>query len=119
MKDGLQNLDSLHGEKYQKAMEEQYNKTGDGPYGSPGMLMGFVSYASLVSKEVLDQTISEIRKNSLANTDFEKRQEEVIVKQLSDPTFANIQTFCEYLEPSHSCDLTGSRYRCSTGRQQG
>ncbi|KAK4574075.1 hypothetical protein LTR86_001836 [Recurvomyces mirabilis] len=94
MKDGSQNLDSLHGAEYQKLMEEQYQKTGDGPYGSPGMLMGFVSYASLVSKEVLDQTISEIRKNSLAKTDFEKRQEDVIVRQLSDPSFANIQTFC-------------------------
>ena len=59
------------------------------------MLMGFVSYASLVSKEQLDATIDEIRKNSLAKTDFEKRQEETIVSQLSDPTFANIQTFCE------------------------
>lgn len=39
--------------------------------------MGFVSYASLVSKEQLDETIKEIRENSLAQTDFEKRQEEV------------------------------------------
>ncbi len=58
------------------------------------MLMGFVSYASLVSKDQLDATIKEIRANSNAVTDFEKRQEDVIVKQLSDPTFANIQTFC-------------------------
>jgi hypothetical protein len=63
-------------------------------YGSPGMLMGFVSYASLVSKEVLDETIAAIRKDSLAETDFEKRQEETIISQLSDPKFANIQTFC-------------------------
>ena len=58
--------------------------------------MGFVSYASLVGKEVLDQTIADIRKNSLAETDFEKRQEDVVVKQLSDPNFANIQTFCRF-----------------------
>ncbi|KAK5124436.1 hypothetical protein LTR85_001653 [Meristemomyces frigidus] len=94
LKDGLKSLDSLHGAEYQKAQDEMYKKTGKGPYGSPGMLMGFVSYASLVSKEILDQTIAEVRKDSLARTDFEKRQEDVIVKQLSDPNFANIQTFC-------------------------
>ncbi|KAK5135767.1 hypothetical protein LTR08_004753 [Meristemomyces frigidus] len=94
LKEGLQSLDSLHGAEYQKAQDDIYQKTGKGPYGSPGMLMGFVSYASLVSKEVLDQTISEVRANSLAKTDFEKRQEDVIVRQLSDPNFANIQTFC-------------------------
>ncbi|KAI4741863.1 alcohol oxidase [Aureobasidium sp. EXF-12298] len=94
LKDGLKSLDSLHNSEYQKAMEKVYQETGDGPYGSPGMLMGFASYASLVSKEVLVDTIAEIRKNSLAETDFEKRQEETIIAQLSDPKFANIQTFC-------------------------
>lgn len=93
-KDGLKSLDSLHDSEYQKAMEKVYQETGEGPYGSPGMLMGFVSYASLVSEEVMNDTIAEIRKNSLAKTDFEKRQEETIISQLSDPKFANIQTFC-------------------------
>lgn len=95
LKDGLQSLDSLHGAEYQKAQQDVYDKTGKGPYGSPGMLMGFVSYASLVSKEVLDQTIADVRKDSLAQTPFEKEQEETIIKQLADPTFANIQTFCK------------------------
>ncbi|KAK5115741.1 hypothetical protein LTR62_000830 [Meristemomyces frigidus] len=93
LKDGVQSLDSLHGEEYAKAAQEVYDKTGEGPYGSPGMLMGFVSFASLVTKEVLDQTIAEIRKDSLAGTQFEKDQEELIIKQLSDPTFANLQVF--------------------------
>ncbi|KAK5743521.1 hypothetical protein LTR17_002696 [Elasticomyces elasticus] len=108
LQDGLTSLDSLHGEEYQKAMEEAYNKTQDGPYGSPGMLMGFVSYASLVSKDTLDQTIKDIRQNSLAVTQFEKDQEDVIVRQLSDPTFANIQTFCigAQLDVSHGEDQT-------------
>ena len=57
--------------------------------------MGFVSYASLVGKDKLEETINEIRTNSNAKTDFEKRQEDVIVSQLSDDKFANIQTFCE------------------------
>lgn len=41
------------------------------------MLMGFVSYASIVDKQTLDATIAEIRKTSLAQTQFEKDQEEV------------------------------------------
>lgn len=94
---GLKSLDALQGQEYQQAMQKLYEEKNEGPYGSPGMLMGFVSYASLVDKQTLDNTISEIRKNSLAKTDFEKRQEDVIVRQLSDPTFANIQTFCEFL----------------------
>lgn len=44
---------------------------------STGMLMGFVSYASIVSPETLQQTIQEVRANSHAKTDFEKAQEEV------------------------------------------
>lgn len=96
LKDGITSLDSLHGVDYQKAQEKIYKETGKGPYGSPGMLMGFVSYASLVDQKTLDQTIEEVRKHSSAKTEFEKAQEEVIVKQLSDPTFANIQTFCAH-----------------------
>lgn len=92
--DGVNSMDALHGEEYQKAQQELYEKTNNGPLGSPGMLMGFVSYASLVDKETLENTINEIRKTSLAKTDFEKRQEDVVVRQLSDPNFANIQTFC-------------------------
>lgn len=92
--DGVISMDSFHNEEYQKAQQKIYEETNLGPLGSPGMLMGFVSYASIVDKETLDSTISEIRKNSLAKTDFEKRQEDVIVQQLSDPKFANIQTFC-------------------------
>ena len=92
--DGVMSMDALHGAEYQKAQEEIYKKTNKGPYGSPGMLMGFVSYASLVDQHTLDATIKDIRANSLAKTQFEKDQEEVIVRQLSDPTFANIQTFC-------------------------
>jgi choline dehydrogenase-like flavoprotein len=116
LKDGLKSLDSLHNSEYQKAMEKVYQETGEGPYGSPGMLMGFVSYASLVSKEVLDDTIAAIRKASLAETDFEKRQEETIIAQLSDPKFANIQTFCSLHRPNFLAiaDKILARYRRST-----
>lgn len=54
-----------------------YEKDNNGPLASPGMLMGFVSYASLVGKEKLEETIQDIKKNSKAKTDFEKRQEQV------------------------------------------
>ena len=93
--DGLTSLDSLHGVEYAKAQEKIYQETHNGPYGSPGMLMGFVSYASLVDQETLDRTIAEVREHSVAETEFEKAQEEIIIKQLADPTFANIQTFCK------------------------
>ena len=92
--DGITSMDSMHTEAYAKKVQEKYAESNDGLLASPGMLMGFVSYASLVSKEQLEDTIKEIRDNSLAVTDFEKRQEDVVVKQLSDPTFANLQTFC-------------------------
>lgn len=88
LKDGVISMDSMHKEEYAAQQQEQYEKNRTGLLGSPGMLMGFVSYASLVSKEQLDATIKEIRDNSLAKTDFEKAQEDVIVKQLSDPKFA-------------------------------
>lgn len=81
--DGVQSMDALQGAEYAKAQQELYEKTNKGPYGSPGMLMGFVSYASLVSKEQLDATIAEIRENSLAQTDFEKAQEQVWEKPSS------------------------------------
>lgn len=57
------------------------------------MGMGFVSYASLVTPEELKETIAEIKKKSHAKTPFEKAQEQLIIDQLSDPTFANLQTF--------------------------
>jgi choline dehydrogenase-like flavoprotein len=95
LQDGLTSLDSLHGVEYAKAQEKIYKETNNGPYGSPGMLMGFVSYASLVDQETLEQTIDEVRKHSIAETGFEKAQEGLIIKQLSDPTFANLQVFCK------------------------
>ncbi|ORY00893.1 hypothetical protein BCR34DRAFT_637732 [Clohesyomyces aquaticus] len=69
------------------------NRTVILPVGN-AVLMSFVGYPSLVGKEELNQTIQEINENSLAERNFEKRQEQIIVDQLSDPTFANLQTFC-------------------------
>jgi choline dehydrogenase-like flavoprotein len=94
LKPGIASLDDMHNPGFAQAQQEVYDKTHDGPLGSPGMMMGFVSYASLVSKEQLDETLDEIKKVSTAKTKFEKAQEKVIVDQLSDPTFANLQTFC-------------------------
>lgn len=94
LKPGITSLDALHGEEFMKAQQDVYEKTQKGPYGSPGMMMGFVSYASVATPEELESTISDIKKSSLAKTPFEKAQEKVIVDQLRDPTFANLQTFC-------------------------
>ncbi|TKA79948.1 hypothetical protein B0A49_01278 [Cryomyces minteri] len=87
-------MDELHNEEYAKAQQEVYDKEKKGPYGSPGMLMGFVSYASVASPEELESTVKEIKENSLAKTKFEKAQEQIIIDQLVDPKFANLQTFC-------------------------
>lgn len=86
-------LDALHGDEYGQKQQIIYEKEKKGPFGSPGMLMGFVSYASLVSNEELNSTVTEVKKNSLARTPFQKAQEQLIIDQLSDPTFANLQTF--------------------------
>lgn len=77
LKEGVKSMDELHNEDYAKAQQDLYDQTQKGPYGSPGMLMGFVSYSSIVDKETLDDTVAEIKKNSLAKTDFEKAQEKV------------------------------------------
>ncbi|OCT54313.1 hypothetical protein CLCR_00793 [Cladophialophora carrionii] len=94
LKPGIDSMDALHEEDFNKMQQDVYQKTQKGPYASPGMMMGFVSYASVASPEELEATIKEIEQKSLAKTDFEKAQEKVIVDQLRDPTFANLQTFC-------------------------
>lgn len=77
LKEGVIGMDALQDEDYAKAQQEIYDKTHTGLYGSPGMLMGFVSYSSLVDKRGVDKITEEIRCNSLAKTDFEKAQEKV------------------------------------------
>jgi choline dehydrogenase-like flavoprotein len=94
LKEGVKSMDELHNEEYAKSQQKIYDEEQQGPYGSPGMLMGFVSYSSIVDSKTLEDTIADIKKNSLAKTEFEKAQEKVIVDQLTNPTFANIQTFC-------------------------
>ena len=86
-------LDALHQEYYGGQQQNIYDTEHTGPWGSPGMCMGFVSYASIVSDKELKATIDKIRGSSLAQTPFEKAQEDIVVRQLEDPTFANLQTF--------------------------
>jgi choline dehydrogenase-like flavoprotein len=74
---GVKSLDALHDEDYAKVQQSIYEETQNGPYGNPGMLMGFVSYSSIVDKDELDETIALIKRSSLAKTEFEKAQEEV------------------------------------------
>ena len=76
---GIESMDALHGEEFLKQQQELYKKTGNGLFGNPGMMMGFVSYASLVTPEELESTIAEIKKNSPAKTKFEKAQEAVSI----------------------------------------
>jgi len=94
LKEGVISMDELQNEEYAAAQQKIYDETQEGPYGSPGMCMGFVSYASLVSQQELDDTVALVRKVSTARTPFEKLQEDILVEQLQDHTFANLQTFC-------------------------
>ena len=77
LKPGIDSMDALHGEEFMKAQQDVYENTRKGPYGSPGMMMGFVSYASVATPEQVKATIAEISKKSLAKTEFEKKQEKV------------------------------------------
>ena len=94
LKPGVPSLDDMHTPDFAAQQTEIYEKTQGGVLGSPGMMMGFVSYASLVGPEAVEETIKEIKASSLAKTKFEKAQESEICNQLRDPTFANLQTFC-------------------------
>ncbi|KAK5558929.1 hypothetical protein LTR46_003118 [Exophiala xenobiotica] len=120
LKPGITSLDALHGEDFNKMQQDVYQQSAKGPYANPGMMMGFVSYASLVSPEELEATIKEIQDKSLAKTDFEKAQEKVIVDQLRDPTFANLQTFCIgcRLDVAKGSDQTQFFSAPPPGRQQ-
>ena len=84
LKEGIESMDALHGEEFMKMQQDVYEKTQKGPYGSPGMMMGFVSYAQVASDEEMKSTIADIKKNSLAKTDFEKAQEKVRQNGLSN-----------------------------------
>lgn len=105
---GVLSLNALHGEEYAKAQQEVYEQTRKGSYESPGMLIGFVSYASIVSQEELKSTIFDIRANSLAKTNFEKAQEEVQRASLTLLCAANA------LLPAHYRTAVGSNFRQSS-----
>lgn len=94
LKPGIESMDALRTEAFQKAQQDSYDKEQKGVYASPGMMMGFVSYSSVASPEEVKSTVAAIQKSSLAKTKFERAQEKIIIDQLTDPTFANLQTFC-------------------------
>jgi len=77
LKPGVESMDALHNEEFLKAQQVIYDKTGNGMFGNPGMAMGFVSYAQIVSPKELEDTIKEIKTKSLAKSAFEKAQEQV------------------------------------------
>lgn len=85
LKPDVTSLDALHGEEFMKMQQDVYEKTQKGPFASPGMMMGFVSYASLVSPEELEATVDEIKQKSMAKTAFAKAQEKVRTKDKDCP----------------------------------
>lgn len=120
LKSGVDSMDALRLEEFQKAQQDAYDNEQKGVYANPGMMMGFVSYASVASPEEVKSTIAAVRKNSLAKTEFEKAQEDIIVNQLADPTFANLQTFCIpcRLDVAKGSDQTLFFGAPPTGKQQ-
>ena len=94
LKPGVRSLNSLKDTAFAKAQQEVYSRTATGPYASPGMLMGFVSYSDVSTPEKLEATIQQAIKESQASTPFEKAQEKLVLDQLRDPDFADLQTFC-------------------------
>jgi choline dehydrogenase-like flavoprotein len=120
LKPGIESMDALRTEAFQKAQQEAYDKEQRGVYASPGMMMGFVSYASVATPEEIKSTVAAIQKNSLAKTKFEKSHEKIIVDQLTDPTFANLQTFCIpcRLDVAKGSDQTLFFGAPPTGKQQ-
>lgn len=77
LKPGIESMDALHDEVFLTSQQEVYEKTLGGLFSSPGMAMGFVSYAQTVTTEELEATIKEIKEKSLAKTEFERAQEQV------------------------------------------
>jgi choline dehydrogenase-like flavoprotein len=120
LKPGVDSMDALRTVKFEKAQKDTYEKERKGVYASPGMMMGFVSYASVASPGEIQSTLVAIQKNSLAKTKFEKAQEKIIVDQLTDPTFANLQTFCIpcRLDVAKGSDQTLFFGAPPTGKQQ-
>jgi choline dehydrogenase-like flavoprotein len=120
LKPGVESMDALRLEDFQKTQQDAYDNEQKGVYASPGMMMGFVSYASIASPEEVKSTIAAIRKSSLAKTEFERAQEDIIVNQLTDPTLANLQTFCIpcRLDVAKGSDQTLFFGAPPTGKQQ-
>lgn len=78
LKPGVDSMDALHGEEFMKVQQAAYDKNEQSHLSSPGMQMGFVSYAQIVTPDELEATIKEIKQKSLAKTKFEKAQEKVV-----------------------------------------
>jgi choline dehydrogenase-like flavoprotein len=120
LKPGIDSMDALRTDAFQNAQQDAYEKEQKGVYASPGMMMGFVSYASVATPQEVKATVTMIQKTSLAKTKFEKAQEKIIVDQLTHPTFANLQTFCIpcRLDVAKGSDQTLFFGAPPTGKQQ-
>jgi choline dehydrogenase-like flavoprotein len=103
-----------------EAHKQTYMESGTGPYGSPGMLMGFVSYSSVGTPAEVAATVVQARDESQAATPFERKREQLVLDQLSRPEFANLQTFClgGRLDVSKGSDQTQFFAAHPAGKQQ-
>ena len=82
-------MDAMADAGFVQQQMELYMKDQSGPFASPSSLMGFLSYASIVSKEELWSTLATISPNELSPSGVENVQR--ALHRLGDPHSANVQ----------------------------
>lgn len=87
--DGVSSLDSLKKPDVFADHEERYSLDRTGAFAAASCCMGFLPYSSLVSQSELEDTCRRI--SSSSEGAFQKRQFQQVVRQLQDPTSANVQ----------------------------
>ena len=82
-------MDAMADNGFVQQQMELYMKDQSGPFASPPSLMGFLSYASIVSKEELQSTLDTVSSASESSLGDEMVQR--ILRRLKDPHAANVQ----------------------------
>ncbi|KAL4890517.1 hypothetical protein BDV59DRAFT_184119 [Aspergillus ambiguus] len=90
LKDGIVSFDALRDPSVAQEHMDMYAKDRTGILAAATSCMGFLPYSSLVSEEELEATCQKILA-APAETPFQRKQREQVVKNLRSPSSANIQ----------------------------
>jgi choline dehydrogenase-like flavoprotein len=82
-------MDAMADRGFVQQQMELYMKDHSGPFASPPSLMGFLSYATLVSKEELRSTLATVSLDGHSASGNEQAQR--TLQKLEDPHSANLQ----------------------------